>query len=171
MNKLFCVNDTILDWIASNASRSERGRANLNLSISPSDHLQALLNAITRESYIRPHKHKDPAKSETLVALRGDLTVVEFDDLGEINDAYRINKNGPNYLVHVHPNTWHTVVPISPLCIVYEAISGPFDPSSHKIFADWAPIEDSEESKQYYSDLRQKISKFLYSKSTLAGSL
>ena len=50
------------------------------------DPLQRMLNAIQPGSYIRPHRHFDPPKSESVILLQGMLGYVSFRDDGTPQD-------------------------------------------------------------------------------------
>ena len=62
---------------------SPRLRAHLLLHGASSDPCQRMLVAI-EPSYVPPHRHLDPLKAEVLVALRGVLGVVWFEDGGAV---------------------------------------------------------------------------------------
>lgn len=134
-----------------------RKRFNLNLHSCHSEPVQKLFNAITEESYIRPHRHLTDPKDELLIVVRGIITLVIFDDEGQvistnILDADKSTFN--NFAVEIKPNTWHTILSNSNDTIILEIKSGPFDPKTSKDFAPWAPKENGKEAYEYFKKLR-----------------
>src|SRR3990172_1720673 len=78
------IDRTCLDKITAEAEQSPRLRKNLNIHVSPEAACHRLFNAIEPASYIRPHRHLDPAKDETIVIVRGTLGILVFDKEGGI---------------------------------------------------------------------------------------
>jgi len=118
-----------------------------------------LFNAIEPDSYIRPHRHASDPRNELLIAIRGSLALLVFDDLGVIKDVLRFGseKSASSMAVgaEVSPLTWHTVVALEPGSVLLEVKAGPFDPNQPKDLAIWAPEEDSAESRVYLDKLVQ----------------
>jgi cupin fold WbuC family metalloprotein len=133
--------------ISREATQSPRRRMNRNLHQSPAEVCQRLFNAIEPESYIRPHRHSQPAIAETIIAVRGSFLLVSFDDLGGILEAQRFGAGasaeaaGLAVGVGVPPGCWHTVVSLEAGSVFFEAKPGPFDPTAPREFACWAPEE------------------------------
>ena len=67
-----------LDRLTRDAAASPRGRMNLNLHAELSDPIQRLAIAMQPETYIRPHRHLDPPKLETLSVIRGKGAVLSL---------------------------------------------------------------------------------------------
>jgi cupin fold WbuC family metalloprotein len=63
-------------------ARAPRLRAHHNLHDSPEAPAHRMLVAMEPGSYVRPHRHLDPNKAETIIVLRGRLGVLVFDDEG-----------------------------------------------------------------------------------------
>ncbi|HEX9024766.1 MAG TPA: WbuC family cupin fold metalloprotein, partial [Geobacteraceae bacterium] len=76
------IDRKMLDQLSLEAGSTPRLRKNLNLHPSDDFCCHRLFNAVEPGSYVRPHRHLDPAKDETMVAVRGRLGVVVFDDAG-----------------------------------------------------------------------------------------
>ena len=79
MNEPTIIGPALLDQIWQQARESPRKRKNYNFHLRESDPANRLLNAVEPESYVRPHRHKDPAKDETIIAVRGSFGVVFFE--------------------------------------------------------------------------------------------
>jgi cupin fold WbuC family metalloprotein len=146
-----------LDDLTNQAKRNPRQRQHKNIHDSYQDASQRLFNAIELGSYIRPHKHATDPKDELLVAVRGLMALVLFDDDGAVLDVVRFGteKYGPNVSVgtEVCPRTWHTVFALVPGCVLLEVKAGPFDPNQPKDLAPWAPEEGTAVALEYFNKL------------------
>ncbi len=157
------LSETALDALSARATGSPRLRQHFNLHDSYDDPCQRLLNAMARDSYIAPHRHDARSGVETIIALRGILACVLFDDDGRhrsvalFGDA--ASAIGPKLAVGVEvpPLTWHTIVMLSATGVMLELKAGPFDPAAAKFPAPFAPDEQSGEAAPYLSRLRALI--------------
>ena len=68
------------------AYSSPRLRMNHNFHTDIADPMQRLLNAMEPGTYIRPHRHTQPAKTELIILLQGRVLMLEFDDHGQVTD-------------------------------------------------------------------------------------
>jgi cupin fold WbuC family metalloprotein len=122
---------------------------------------QRLFNAIEPGSYIQPHRHLSVSRDELLIAIRGLMALVTFDDDGQMQRVVHFGseKYGPELAVgvEVDPETWHTVVALNPGSILLEVKAGPFDPAQPKNLANWAPSENSPDADVYMHQLNQLI--------------
>ena len=66
------------------ARQSPRLRTNHNFHTSMEDNPHRFLNVMVRGTYIAPHRHRDPPKSESFLVLEGKLAFFTFDDAGQI---------------------------------------------------------------------------------------
>ncbi|NBU96643.1 MAG: cupin fold metalloprotein, WbuC family, partial [Spirochaetia bacterium] len=55
------------------------------------------------------------------------------------------------------PGVWHSLVCISETAVCFEGKHGPYNPANDKDFASWAPLENTEEAKQYLSLMEKGI--------------
>jgi len=150
------IGKALLSNLTAEAQASRRLRKNYNFHQDYSEILQRWLNAIEPESYIQPHKHVNPDKTEVVIALTGRFLVIEFDDLGNINDTMILDAvNGP-FGTEISPRIYHTVISLEAGGVVYEFKEGPFDPANPKYFAPWAPAEDTAEAATYMRELLKK---------------
>lgn len=149
-----------LSDLSREATQSPRLRMNRNLHQSPAEVCQRLFNAIEPASYIRPHRHSQPAIVETIIAVRGAFLLVIFDDRGAILDTQRFGAGaraesaGLAAGVLVDEGCWHTVVSLEPGSVFFEAKPGPFDPTAPREFASWAPAEGSPDAPAWLAALR-----------------
>lgn len=143
------------------AKASSRLRQHRNVHKSYQDPCQRLLNAIEPGSYIRPHRHKSDPRDEMLVAVRGLMALVTFDNDGTVAGVVKLGteRYGANAcpVAELSSNVWHTVVALESGCVLLEIKAGPFDPDQPKDLASWAPEENSEEAQAYLSKLLEGV--------------
>jgi cupin fold WbuC family metalloprotein len=148
-----------LDGLTALAKASPRLRQHLNVHQSYQDASQRLFNAIEPGSYIRPHRHASDPREELLIAVRGVMAMVTFDDQGAVTNVLRFGteRHGDEMAVgaEVSAGTWHTVIALEPGCVLLEVKAGPFDPNQPKDLALWAPEEGTSAAVGF---LRQLIS-------------
>jgi cupin fold WbuC family metalloprotein len=144
------------------ASRaSERQRMILPFHKHDDDLLHRMLNALQPSTYVRPHRHRAIPKPEIFVLLRGAIDFVVFDDAGEITHAARLSAGGEQFGVDVSPGLFHTLLVREADTVVYEVKLGPYEPSSDKDFAPWAPPEGAADVSDYVLRLETQLRGFL----------
>ena len=152
-----------LDDLTCKAKVSPRLRQHRNVHQSYQDASQRLFNAIEPGSYIRPHRHASDPREELLIAVRGSMAMVTFNDKGDVIKVLRFGseKHGVEMAVgaEVSSSTWHTVIALEPGCVLLEVKAGPFDPNQPKDLAPWAPEEDSAAARDYFDQIVELIAK------------
>lgn len=143
------ITKELMDSISFKAKQSERLRYNYNFHMSYSDTLQRFLNALEPGTYLHPHKHENPDKTEIFLILRGKVLVVEFDDNGLITDHTLLDFKKGSKGVEIPPKTWHSFIALEKDSIIYEIKEGPYIKETDKIFARWAPEEGTEISQTF----------------------
>ena len=141
--KLVKIDKSLFDQVQKKAEDSPRKRSNHNFH-ELHEVYQRFLNVLQKGTYIRPHKHSKPRKPETFLSLEGEFGFLTFDDLGNTIDCVHVSNKGPVYGVDILPDVWHSVVCLTDVCVCFEGKSGPYDPTSDKEFASWAPDESDE---------------------------
>ncbi|MBL8241317.1 MAG: WbuC family cupin fold metalloprotein [Bryobacterales bacterium] len=127
--------------IEAGAAASSRRRLNHNFHSGPNDNPHRMLNVLLRGTYVRPHRHVTPEKSEAFLPLTGRVGIVCFDDNGAVTGSYLLDANGAVRGIDLAPGVWHTVLALSDVSVCYEVKPGPWIPASDKDFAAWAPAE------------------------------
>lgn len=149
------------DVLIGHAKGNTRLRQHCNIHQSHQDRCQRLFNAIEPHSYIRPHRHASDPKDELLIAIRGAMALVTFDDHGAVTAVFRFGTerhgDGMAVGVEVTANIWHTVIALESGCVLLEVKAGPFDPSQPKDLALWAPEEGSVAAQGYLNRLVDQI--------------
>jgi cupin fold WbuC family metalloprotein len=150
-----------LDGLTVQAQANPRKRQYRNIHESYADPCQRLFNAIEPGSYIRPHRHATDPRDELLIAVRGSMALVTFDEQGMVTGVVRFgaDSKGEGLAVgaELPADTWHTVVALEAGCLLLEVKAGPFDPSKPKDLAPWAPEEGCLASELYLQKLMSLI--------------
>jgi len=150
-----------LDDLTSQARVSPRLRQHRNVHQSYQEASQRLFNAIEPGSYIRPHRHASDPRDELLIAVRGVMAMVTFDDQGAVTNVLRFGteRHGDQLAVgaEVPSSTWHTVIALEPGCVLLEVKAGPFDPTQPKDLAPWAPEEGCDAASVYLERLLEWV--------------
>jgi cupin fold WbuC family metalloprotein len=76
-----------LDGLTVQAKVSPRLRQHRNIHQSYQEASQRLFNAIEPGSYIRPHRHASDPREELLIAIRGVMAMVTFDEQGAMTNV------------------------------------------------------------------------------------
>ncbi|MEM9301808.1 MAG: WbuC family cupin fold metalloprotein [Pseudomonadota bacterium] len=121
----------------------------------PGEHYQRALNTFLRGSYIRPHRHRDPPKAESVVLLHGTVGFVPFleDGTPDQRNLVLLDRENGCLAVDWTPGVWHTFLALSPEAVVFEGKAGPYDPATDKEFAAWAPAAGSADAPTYLARL------------------
>ncbi|MDB5924840.1 MAG: mannose-6-phosphate isomerase [Betaproteobacteria bacterium] len=150
----FVFGKECLDALTDAAKASVRHRKNLDFHSEASHPAQRLLNAVEPGSYVRPHRHLEPLKDETLIAVRGAFGLVFFDESGVITTTAIIRANGDAIGANIPRGVFHSLVSLESGSVFFEAKAGPYNPQSDKEWAPWAPPEGHDEAAVYLGRLR-----------------
>lgn len=142
----------VLDLVSEEARQSPRLRKNLNLHSCEESACHRLFNGAEPGTYIRPHRHLDPEKDETLLAVRGELGVVSFDPAGEVTGTFTLTPGG-TVAVDIPHGAYHTALSLKSGTVFFETKAGPYLPLSAEETAPFAPEEGSPEAAAYLERL------------------
>jgi cupin fold WbuC family metalloprotein len=148
-NNLKRIEIELLEKMRFNASKTARQRTHFNLHPALEDPVQRLVVAIDPGSYIRPHRHNDPAKWELFILLKGAAVILIFDEDGCVITRVDLSENGPVHAVEIPEKTWHTMAAEEKGSVLIEIKPGPYAPLSDKDFAGWAPEEGAEDATEF----------------------
>jgi cupin fold WbuC family metalloprotein len=154
------INNILLDAILEKARHSPRKRTSIAFHDPSKDNIQIMLNAMLPKTYLQPHKHEDPDKFETFSILSGRVIIVGFDENGNLEGCFDLDKRSFNKGLIISPRTYHSiVVPENPgYAVVFEHKEGFYDEKTDKKFAPWAPSESqTEEADEYLRQLEVKV--------------
>lgn len=152
MSQAKLISAELFETVADLAAASPRRRMNHNFHEAADDNPHRFLNVLLRGTYIRPHRHTAPPKSETFLVLEGVADVILFDGAGSITERYSLGVETPEgrvWGIDLHPGVWHTVLPRTARVVCFEVKPGPWEPATDKEFAPWAPGEDSPSAAEY----------------------
>lgn len=148
------INNKLIEWVARKAKTAPKKRINYNFHKDHNEHIQRILNAADPQTYVRPHKHEAPDKTEIFIILKGRVLCVEFDDTGKIKDYFLLDAGKGNFGVEIKPGVWHSLISLKNGSCVYEVKDGPYNPKADKQFASWSPAEDDRKEGRSFN---QKI--------------
>ncbi len=136
----------LLQQLLDKAHGHERQRINHNVHPTLEDPVQRFFNALTPQSYVRPHRHKTPLRWECFIVLQGCVRVLCFDDLGKVLECFDLDAQGSRFGVELPAGTWHAMVALEP-SVFFEVKEGPYELTSDKDFASWAPAEKTPQAE------------------------
>ena len=152
------INEQLLDETQAKALQSPRLRMNYNFHERLDDPINRLLNAMEPGTYLRPHRHLNPAKDERFLLLRGKVAVFLFDEEGNITEKTILNPKEGAYGAEIKAGTWHGLLVLESGSVIYEIKQGPFAPLAPENLAPWSPeAEDTEGVKKYLEWLESQI--------------
>ena len=147
-----------LDELSRLASQVPRLRRNYNFHETDEAVCHRLLNAMEPFSYIQPHRHQDPHKDEAMVAIRGKMGIITFDDRGDIKEKAIMSPDGEIVMVSIPHGVFHTLVALERGSVFFEAKAGPYRPLAPDEKAPWAPEENEDAAANYLSWMRNLFS-------------
>jgi cupin fold WbuC family metalloprotein len=147
------ITPELIAAVTLDARQSPRRRMNRNFHSGPADNPHRFLNVILRGSYVRPHRHTTPPKSEGFLVLDGCLAAITFDDAGNVTGRHLLGPGSPALGIDLDAGVWHTVAALSEVTVCYEVKPGPWEPATDKDFAPWAPREGDPSADAYLATL------------------
>lgn len=166
------ISSALFDSVAALAAASPRLRMNHNFHAGPDDNPHRFLNVLLKGTYIRPHRHVTPPKSETFIVLEGAADVLIFNEEGAVTSRHRLGSQmgsemgsemgtqsgsaapgGRLWGVDLPPGVWHTIVARTERVVCFEVKPGPWRPATDKDFAAWAPAENDPSAAAYAAAL------------------
>jgi cupin fold WbuC family metalloprotein len=154
--ELQLITDALFERIAQLAAASPRRRMNHNFHATALDNPHRFLNILLKDTYVRPHRHSDPPKSESFLVLEGAARLIVFDDAGSVQSRFNLGCESPEgkvWGVDLPPGVWHTIVALTDRAVCFEVKPGPWEPASDKEFASWAPAENDPAVEAYRNTL------------------
>ena len=149
------IDTTLLDSVTAQAVAAPRRRKNHNFHPSNEAPCHRLLNAIEPDSYVPPHCHAAAEKDETILALRGRMGLVFFDEAGKVVGTTQIAPGGPAMAVDIPHGLFHSIVALETGSVFFEAKAGPYEALSPAERAGWAPGEGEEGAMEYLEGLKR----------------
>ena len=151
------IDRPLINQTASEARLSARGRKNANFHPTDSFPAHRLMNAMQPGSYVRPHRHLDANKDETIIALQGRFGYLSFDAEGQIIEAIELKPCGDTLGIDIPHGTTHTILALEPDSVFFEAKAGPFLPLTADEIAAWSPEEGSDAATALWNSWRARF--------------
>ncbi|HEX05267.1 MAG TPA: cupin fold metalloprotein, WbuC family [Bacteroidetes bacterium] len=151
--ELTVLTDELIERTIAASRNSQRKRIILPFHDGASNTLHRMFNAIQPGSYIRPHRHQNPAKDEALLLLRGALKFFTFHEDGRVDQVRNVAANTTEFGIDVRAGVFHTFIATEQDTVVFEVKPGPWSAATDKDFATWAPEEGSDECADYLDQL------------------
>ena len=155
MKGLQLLDSALIAGLIERARQSQRLRTNHNFHASLEDNPHRFLNVMIEGTYVAPHRHWNPPKSESFLVLEGRVALFTFHPAGEI-DAIQVLGGDP-LGADLAPAIWHTIAVLTPHAVCYEVKPGPYSASNDKDFAPWAPREGDPGAPAYLARLISRI--------------
>ena len=151
------ITEKLINEVSEKAKISARKRTNHNFHKSYDDPVQRFLNAVEPGSYLQPHKHENPDKTEIFIILKGRVLILEFDEFGKITEHFILDPKVGNVAVEMLPRTWHSFIALQEGSVLYEVKQGPFIQETGKISALWAPEEGTSEANEFNKRILREL--------------
>ena len=149
--ELLFINSEIVTQIKNEAQQSSRLMARLLMHLSHEDPVQEMLIAMGRDCAVMPNR--SVGRSESLQVIEGELLLIVFDDNGKVVQRVEMGPlgSGKAFLYRLSSTPWHTMIPLTKMVVVHEALQGPFKKSTEPL-PDWVPC-DSAGLKQFLQEI------------------
>ncbi len=157
MNTIFTFGTDTFSQLTADAEASPRLRKNLNLHAATTDPANRLLNAMVPDSYVRPHRHLNPNKDESLVVVRGAFGLLIFDDQGAVVYKAELRAGGELVGCNIPAAVFHGLVSLEKNSVLFEVKAGPYEPTAGEEWASWAPAEGDPAAPAYLASLMREF--------------
>lgn len=147
-----------LEELKQEAAHNARRRIRICAHLHPEDFLQEMLIVMCEDSYLRPHRRLDQAKS--FHVIEGWVDIVLFDEEGGIREVVGMGDWASGRVVYyrmLEQPLYMAFVVQTPFLVFHETVSGPFEAGRY-LYAPWAPDgSDPRAAVAYLQELRSKI--------------
>ena len=116
------------------------GQARVCAHANADDAVHEMVIALVGKPYVQAHRH--PGKSESFHVIEGRLTVVLFDDDGNVDRRVVLGASGTDRSVYyrLSLSKFHTVLAEDDMVVFHEVTNGPFRGDAE--VATWAPSQN-----------------------------
>ena len=155
MQRIQLVDSTLIASLIERARQSPRRRVNHNFHAGMDDNPHRFLNVMLEGTYVTPHRHQDPPKSESFLVLEGRVALFTFRPGGEVDSIQVLG--GDPVGADLAPGVWHTIAVLTPYAVCFEVKPGPYSAANDKDFAPWAPREGDPAAPAYLESLIAQV--------------
>lgn len=142
---VFELTPAIMEEGLAESRLSPRRRMLLPIHREGEDLVQRMINFMQPGTYIQAHQHPRDWASETILVMSGVLGFITFDEDGKVITVSRLAAGD---LIDIEARVWHGVLALAPDTVILEIKRGPYD-DTDKVFAEWAPAENTEGAPDY----------------------
>jgi cupin fold WbuC family metalloprotein len=143
------IDNALFEQLCEQAEDAPRRRAHHLLHDSHDEVVQRMLIAVQPGTYFRPHRHRDPAKWELMLVLKGVAGWIAFDDQGQVTARTEAGAHRDCKGLEYPPGVWHALVCLKPDTVLFECKPGPFAPVKPDDFAPWSPAENDPQASDF----------------------
>jgi cupin fold WbuC family metalloprotein len=140
----FVLTHEIMEKGIGESKESNRKRIILPIHRTQAAGVQRMLNFVQPGTYIRPHMHPLDHATESIVMLKGAICFYRFSEEGKVLSTHELRPGTAQTVIDIEPHVWHSFRVLEPDSVLFECKKGPYDAVKDKIFADWAPVEGSD---------------------------
>jgi cupin fold WbuC family metalloprotein len=121
--------------------KNARKRIRICAHANPNECLHEMIIVHERNTFVRPHKHLN--KTESVHIIEGEVDIVVFDDIGNIERVIQMGEysSGKIFFYRMDNPEYHTLIIRSNFLVFHETTSGPFN-TKDTIFPEWGPNSD-----------------------------
>jgi cupin fold WbuC family metalloprotein len=152
------IGEDLVRQVVEGSRNSPRKRILLPFHKGPESTLHRMINGLQPYSYIRPHRHLSPPKAESIIVIQGAILSFLFNRDGKVEAVCTLAAGSPDFGVDSEPGAFHTFLALEEDTVIFEVKPGPYEQSSDKDFASWAPAEGTPETKSYMEYLYGLVS-------------
>lgn len=148
-NEISFINNSYIKFLKKKVLNTKKRRARICLHKNEKDRLHEMIIILSKETYIRPHKHLN--KAESLHVIDGVADVIFFDNKGKVLKKVKLSKT--NFFYRLTSSKYHTFKIKTKNFIFHETTEGPLI-RNRTVYAKWSPEENnSKKVKDYMNSL------------------
>ena len=149
-NKISFITNNHINFLKKKVKFTKNKRIRICTHKNIGDKLHEMIILLSKETYIRPHKHI--GKVESLHVVEGNADVIFFNKKGKVKKKIPLNKNR-NFYYRLSTSCFHTFKIKSKYFVFHETTEGPFL-KNKTIYAKWSPHEKNlEDARNYLKSL------------------
>jgi cupin fold WbuC family metalloprotein len=115
------------------------------------DRVHRLLNAVEPGTYVRPHRHLMPSRTETVIVVAGRLGLVLFDGDGSVSSRIVLTPQLQAFGAEIPAGLYHSFIALERGTVMFEVKEGPYAPVDESDMALWAPGEEDPAAASWVS--------------------
>ena len=120
------LNKKLMDDLSQLAKENPRLRQAFDLSTTPNDSSQRILNAVEPGTILPIHRHR--GSTETIIVLRGKVVQHYYDDNGNKTASYELAPNSAQVGMSVPVGQWHALESLEEGSVIFECKDGAYTP-------------------------------------------